>query len=80
MEAATAASLTAESFNTIIASASLNHLEAKAMKKQVRTAKLALHRETLVYLDLNASRLGKAAGGYTWPCSNTCASLCPCTD
>jgi|GEM_PF-4976030 len=50
------------------------------MKKQLRTAKLALHRETLVYLDLKASRLDKAAGGYTWPCSHTCASLCPCTD
>jgi hypothetical protein len=50
------------------------------MKKQLRNAKLALHRETLAHLDLDASKLGKVAGGYTWPCSHTCASACPCTD
>jgi hypothetical protein len=44
------------------------------MKKQLRIAKLALH------LDLDAAKLDKVAGGYTWPCSHTCASLCPCTD
>ena len=50
------------------------------MKKQLRIAKLALHRETLAHLDLDAAKLDKVAGGYTWPCSHTCASLCPCTD
>jgi len=51
------------------------------MKKQLGTAKLALHRETLAHLNLDASKLDKvAAGGITWPCSHTCASLCPCTD
>lgn len=50
------------------------------MKKQLRSAKLALGRETLANLDLEASRLGKVGAGYTWPCSHTCASLCPCTD
>jgi hypothetical protein len=49
-------------------------------KKQLRIPKLALYRETLAQLELDASSLDKVGGGYTWPCSHTCASLCPCTD
>jgi len=50
------------------------------MKKQLSIAKLALHRETLAHLNLDAAKLDKVGAGYTWPCSHTCASLCPCTD
>jgi hypothetical protein len=52
------------------------------MKKQLTTAKLALYRETLAHLNLDASTLDKvgAGGSITSPCSKTCASLCPCTD
>jgi hypothetical protein len=47
------------------------------MDKNRKTTKLALHRETLVLLDLDKVR---AAGSISVPCSNTCASACPCTD
>ncbi|HLX08439.1 MAG TPA: hypothetical protein VKY89_11310 [Thermoanaerobaculia bacterium] len=47
------------------------------MKKQPKPAKLALHRETLVNLDLDKIAAG---GSISWPCSHTCASACPCTD
>ncbi|HXO42732.1 MAG TPA: hypothetical protein VN999_14875 [Thermoanaerobaculia bacterium] len=47
------------------------------MKKQPKPAKLALHRETLINLNLDKIA---AAGSISSPCSHTCASACPCTD
>jgi hypothetical protein len=50
------------------------------MKKQIRIAKLALHRETLAHLAMDASQLDKVAGGsYPLQCTlSSCVRPCPC--